>query len=591
MGLMGRGGSKISKSIDFPADFDLPLSDGRKCEYHLTGIVVHVGGSASSGHYTAFVKKPGSLSTNNQWYHMDDSFVEPVSEKKVLRQKDAYLLFYCRKEVKIEYPSPPPRSSMSAEEAREHGTTRARARANSLDRGRLELSTHDVSSPARPLNETVPDRAGKKPQAQTASSSEPSSKLDESETSTPKTPETTIRSTSNKTASLKPSEPAAEAENPTGESSSSSSSEDSDGEVSASHENIDLTSKLSPDDPTHDDASSRPKIASASSSDSNESSSSSSDSDDTSDSKNGKSSSDSTSSGSSDTSDSEKVEEKEKPSNPSKKDYAATKPSQSTVSDSVIASNRNDGIVNTSVLRSSDTSDSSEDDETDREEEAKPQALSHNGKAKLSMPDANRGDEQPNVDRKTRLVLDRGGMRGKLEVLLGPRHGAKAWKPRSTVAITQDANHELLGSVGVGKWDDDDEDATDSKTSNTAQSDQRKNALKQLEKLNRSRKRKMHLDRWDALLDEGKVSSYRMTIDPFISTASNGNRMSCTRQKKKVKSTQDFIPQGNITPKENPFHRIQAGMQRMNKGKAKGWHRSNASSSTPGNSKHRRGSF
>ena len=84
MGMMGRGGSKISKSIDFPAELNLPLSDGRKCEYYLTGIVVHTGGSASSGHYTAFVKKPDSPNRNDQWYHKDDSFVEPVSEKEVL---------------------------------------------------------------------------------------------------------------------------------------------------------------------------------------------------------------------------------------------------------------------------------------------------------------------------------------------------------------------------------------------------------------------------------------------------------------------------------------------------------------------------
>jgi hypothetical protein len=595
MGMMGRGGSKISKSIDFPAELNLPLSDGRKCEYYLTGIVVHTGGSASSGHYTAFVKKPDSPNRNDQWYHMDDSFVEPVSEKEVLRQKDAYLLFYCRKEVIIEYPSPPPRSSMSAEEAREHGTARARARANSLDRGRLELSTQTAISPAGALNETTPDRAGKEPRAQTTSSSEPSSpssNSEESEAPTPNLPETTMRSTSNKTVSQPSSEPAVKTENETGESSlsseSSSSSEDSDGEVSASRENTDLVSKSSPHDPTHDDASSRPKTASATSSDSDESFSSSSDRDDTSDSDNGKSSSDSTSSDSSDASHSKEVDEKEKPSNPPKKNIALTKPLQSPVSGSEMASNRKMGIVITSVPTSSDSSDSSEDDETDREEEAKSRALTHNGSAKLSTPDANRGVEQPKVNRKTRVVLDRGGMRGKLEVMLGPRHGTKAWKPKSTAAKTQDAEHELLGSVRVGKWDDDDVDASDFKASNTAQSDQRKNALKQLEKRDRLRKRKMHLDRWDAMLDEGKVSSYLVTINLFISTASHRNRMTCTLQQKKVKSKQDFIPQGNITPKKNPFHRIQSGMQRMNQGKAKGWHRSNASSSTPRNSKNRR---
>ncbi len=109
LSMMGGGGSKITKKIDFPAHLSLPLSDGRKCNYVLTGVIVHVGNSATSGHYTAYVKKPGSSS---QWYHMDDSFVEVVSEKAVLKQRDAYVLFYSREEVKLEFPQPPPRESL-----------------------------------------------------------------------------------------------------------------------------------------------------------------------------------------------------------------------------------------------------------------------------------------------------------------------------------------------------------------------------------------------------------------------------------------------------------------------------------------------
>ena len=104
LSMMGGGGSKITKEIQFPAQLSLPLSDGRVCEYGLTGIIVHVGNSATSGHYTAYVKKPGD---SKCWYHMDDSFVEAVSEKTVLKQRDAYVLFYSRKEVKLEFPQPP----------------------------------------------------------------------------------------------------------------------------------------------------------------------------------------------------------------------------------------------------------------------------------------------------------------------------------------------------------------------------------------------------------------------------------------------------------------------------------------------------
>merc|ERR1719223_1295977 len=111
-----RGGSKISKQIEFPATMKLPLSDGRKCEYSLTGVIIHIGGSATSGHYTAFVKKPAPQG-KYQWYHMDDSYVTDVSEKTVLSQKNAYILFYCRKEVKLELPTPPPRPISNAEHA------------------------------------------------------------------------------------------------------------------------------------------------------------------------------------------------------------------------------------------------------------------------------------------------------------------------------------------------------------------------------------------------------------------------------------------------------------------------------------------
>jgi len=107
LNMMGNRGSKISKRIEFPAQLSLPLSDGRVCDYTLTGIIVHVGGTATSGHYTSYVKQPGASS--KLWYHMDDSFVTEVSEKTVLKQRDAYVLFYTRKEVKLEFPQPPSR--------------------------------------------------------------------------------------------------------------------------------------------------------------------------------------------------------------------------------------------------------------------------------------------------------------------------------------------------------------------------------------------------------------------------------------------------------------------------------------------------
>jgi ubiquitin carboxyl-terminal hydrolase 36/42 len=144
MGMM-RGGSKISKQVEFPATLKLPLSDGRKCEYSLTGVIIHIGGSATSGHYTAFVKKPAPMG-KYQWHHMDDSYVTDVSERTVLSQKNAYVLFYCRKEVKLEFPTLPPRPIPNADHAIKAGAARARARSNSFNKG------EDVTEKAKHLN-------------------------------------------------------------------------------------------------------------------------------------------------------------------------------------------------------------------------------------------------------------------------------------------------------------------------------------------------------------------------------------------------------------------------------------------------------
>lgn len=117
MGMM-RGESKVQKQIQFPSTLKLPLSDGRKCEYQLTGVVIHIGGSATSGHYTAFIRRVGK-NGQAQWFNMDDSFVESVSEKTVLKNKNAYVLFYSRKEVQLELPTPPPATTKTIPQAQD----------------------------------------------------------------------------------------------------------------------------------------------------------------------------------------------------------------------------------------------------------------------------------------------------------------------------------------------------------------------------------------------------------------------------------------------------------------------------------------
>jgi len=160
---MRKGGSKIQKSIEFPATMKLPLSDGRKCEYVLTGVVIHVGGCATSGHYTAFVRRMGTPN-KSEWLNMDDSFVDSVSEKTVLRHiKDAYVLFYCRKEVQLELPLPPPRSYSNAKEAVKAVEARARARSDSWSETSAKKTMKDKhifdkeeSDKIKPLHPNIP---------------------------------------------------------------------------------------------------------------------------------------------------------------------------------------------------------------------------------------------------------------------------------------------------------------------------------------------------------------------------------------------------------------------------------------------------
>lgn len=446
--MAGRGGSKISKPIEFPASLKLPLSDGRNCEYNLTGVVAHIGGSASSGHYTAFVKKPGNHSGNHQWYHMDDSSVEPVSEKTVLRQKDAYVLFYCRKEVKIEYPSPPPREFLSAEAAKQSGLARARARSNSHDMGESTVTATKIES-----SKTSTPVLGVKVKAQCSAG------LDEP---------TRAQNDNNRDSSV------ASNTTPIGDAKMTTTSSAKPKE--ASHP-ADTNSLPKPDrKPLHESDDS-------SKTDGNSSSGSEDDS----------SSSESTSSKSSEPGDEEQ-------------DQGETR---STMPATELTARRGDDGA---------------------EEQRATLALSVQNKEDADIrPDKSNKDDgatsktratTKKKDGKSRVVVDHGGTRGKLEVMLGPRHASKSWKPKAAASRSRDQQHELLGSVKVGKWDDDDDEGeehdgdipTPTSKPELAQFEQRANAIKQLDGRERSRKRKMYLDRWDAMLDEGKVSSTKLTF-------------------------------------------------------------------------------
>jgi ubiquitin C-terminal hydrolase len=101
---------KITKAISYPLSLRIPLSDGRSCEYHLTGLVLHRGETAQCGHYTSVVQTP-----DGGWCYMDDERVKPLAVPQLVLnfQTQVYLLMYCRSEVKLELPQVPNRKNAS----------------------------------------------------------------------------------------------------------------------------------------------------------------------------------------------------------------------------------------------------------------------------------------------------------------------------------------------------------------------------------------------------------------------------------------------------------------------------------------------
>lgn len=84
---------KMGAPLDYPAELDLGhYSRDRKSgavPYKLIGVIAHCGRTTGSGHYIAHVRQP-----NGKWATYDDDLIEPLSEKKALKEEDAYMLMY-----------------------------------------------------------------------------------------------------------------------------------------------------------------------------------------------------------------------------------------------------------------------------------------------------------------------------------------------------------------------------------------------------------------------------------------------------------------------------------------------------------------
>jgi ubiquitin carboxyl-terminal hydrolase 36/42 len=84
--------------MDEAVDGKVPLTNIADQVYDLYGVVVHQGGSTSSGHYYSYCKTDMALNQtekpgNGKWYECNDSYISPISEQQALNAQ-AYLLFY-----------------------------------------------------------------------------------------------------------------------------------------------------------------------------------------------------------------------------------------------------------------------------------------------------------------------------------------------------------------------------------------------------------------------------------------------------------------------------------------------------------------
>jgi ubiquitin C-terminal hydrolase len=414
-----KGGKKIAKPVEFPANLTLPLSDGRSCQYALTGIVIHVGGTASSGHYTAYVKRPGKTGSD-QWYHMDDSFVQGVAENEVLRQRDAYMLMYCRREVQIEFPTPPLRGSMTTEEAQELIRSRSRIR-NDADIG----TARSKSLPPMCFGRTNEHSHSSKSKVSTSRDADEKDVCDDSHADPGERDKM----------ELSPVEAA---------SSSTIAPGCAAGPVSVNAvKERDATLPLSTTLHPSESCMNRSLESKAHSSTNNH------------------------------------IESR-----------------NSRALESKAASTENGHKEHASELHPNQDGSSSASETGDEMEGAAEEPAISSAK-----PPAQRIKSTV-----TSITIDRGES-GTVEVMMGPRYKtSKPWQPKSTDG-KKDEGFALLGNVRVTKWDEDDDDVAETNGRRHSEfQEARSRVVKEIEHADQERKRRMHLNRHDSLLDQGKVS-------------------------------------------------------------------------------------
>lgn len=207
-----------------------------------------------------------------------------------------------------------------------------------------------------------------------------------------------------------------------------------------------------------------------------------------------------------------------------------------------------------SSIRSKDKAECSSKNEVESEDKTLPIDNQHDSDDNRIQSEKKPEQITTNTTLKiTQVVQNNTDTRGKVKVILEPRKG-KPWKSISSTIPSKEPDFQLLGNMKVSRWGDEDIDdkndapaTLENQRSECSAHLKREKIVDKIEKQSRSRKRKMHLDRWDSYLDQGKLKK--------VKSASNATSHETTS-----KST-----------KRNVFQRIQSGVQRMSRGKPKGF--------------------
>lgn len=92
----GTSSSKMKQAVSYPMFLDITEFCERTgtvlpVKYQLLSVVVHEGRSLSSGHYIAHCRQP-----DGSWATYDDEYINKITEREVLKERNAYYVLYTR---------------------------------------------------------------------------------------------------------------------------------------------------------------------------------------------------------------------------------------------------------------------------------------------------------------------------------------------------------------------------------------------------------------------------------------------------------------------------------------------------------------